>query len=92
MAVYSTGLFPEEYVPTIFDNFVSELLMDGKNIELALWDTAGQSDYDRLRPLSYPGTDVVVICFAIDSRESFLNVTEKVKQTKKAVNFPILTR
>ena len=33
--------------------------------ELALWDTAGQEDYDRLRPLSYPETDVIVICYAV---------------------------
>jgi len=42
-----------------------------------LWDTAGQEDYDRLRPLSYPGTDVFLILYSIISRNSFLNVKSK---------------
>jgi len=48
--------------------------VDGQTIELTLWDTAGQEDYDRLRPLSYPGSDVVVICFSVDRPESLNNV------------------
>lgn len=41
-----------------------------RQVELALWDTAGQEDYDRLRPLSYPDTDVILMCFSIDSPDS----------------------
>jgi len=47
-------------------------------VELALWDTAGQEDYDRLRPLSYPDSHVILICFAVDSPDSLDNVQEKV--------------
>jgi len=42
-----------------------------------LWDTAGQEDYDRLRPLSYPDTDVILMCFSIDSPDSLENIPEK---------------
>lgn len=45
-------------------------------MELALWDTAGQEDYDRLRPLSYPDTDVILMCFSIDSPDSLENIME----------------
>jgi Ras homolog gene family, member B len=44
---------------------------------MALWDTAGQEDYDRLRPLSYPNTDVVLVVFSVDSPDSLENVAEK---------------
>ena len=38
----------------------------------------GQEDYDRLRPLSYPDSHVILICFAVDSPDSLDNVQEKV--------------
>lgn len=44
---------------------------------MALWDTAGQEDYDRLRPLSYPDTDVILMCFSVDSPDSLENIPEK---------------
>ncbi|BHF71637.1 hypothetical protein SprV_0401469700 [Sparganum proliferum] len=46
-------------------------------VELALWDTAGQEDYDRLRPLSYPETDVILMCFSIDNPGSLENIKDK---------------
>lgn len=57
-------------------------MVDGKPINLGLWDTAGQEDYDRLRPLSYPQTDVFLICFSLVSPPSFENVKTKVMKTK----------
>ena len=54
-------------------------MVDGKTISLGLWDTAGQEDYDRLRPLSYPQTDVFLICFSLVSPPSFENVKTKVR-------------
>lgn len=64
-------------MPTVFENYVSDVEVDGRRVELALWDTAGQEDYDRLRPLSYPDSNVILICFAIDSPDSLDNVQEK---------------
>jgi len=74
---YTTNSFPGEYVPTVFDNYNANAIVEGNPVNLGLWDTAGSSEYDTLRPLSYPGTDVFLICFSIFSPESCQSVISK---------------
>lgn len=75
---YTTGSFPEgEYIPTVFDNYGGCIECDNIRVSLTLWDTAGQEDYERLRPLSYPGTDVFLLCFSVDNNRSYENIAIK---------------
>lgn len=74
---YTTNKFPSEYVPTVFDNYAVTVMIGEEPYTLGLFDTAGQEDYDRLRPLSYPQTDVFLVCFSVASQASFENVREK---------------
>ena len=79
LACPSFTSYLQAYVPTVFENYVTQVSYETKLIELALWDTAGQEEYDRLRPLSYPESDVILIVFAIDFPPSMHNVQDKVR-------------
>lgn len=77
LMVFKDDKFPSDYIPTVFENDMKCLTVDEKEIELVLWDTAGQEDYDSIRPLSYPNTDVILLCYSISSVESFANISHK---------------
>ncbi|KAI5890387.1 ras-domain-containing protein [Schizophyllum commune H4-8] len=74
---FALGEFPKEYQPTVFDNYVAEIRLDEKPVQLALWDTAGQEEYERLRPMSYSKSHVILIAFALDTPDSLENVQTK---------------
>ena len=74
---YARNEFPDEYEPTVFDNYSCSILVNGEPITLTLWDTAGQEEYDRLRPMSYPNTDVFVVCFSLVNPTSLANAKMK---------------
>jgi len=73
---YTTNAFPGEYIPKVFDNYSANVMVDGQPINLGLWDTAGSEDYDALRPLSFPQTDVFIVCFSIINWASYEHVKE----------------
>ncbi|KAF4390929.1 hypothetical protein G4B88_030607 [Cannabis sativa] len=74
---YTSNKFPTDYIPTVFDNFSANVVVEATTVNLGLWDTAGQEDYNRLRPLSYRGADVFVLAFSLVSRASYENVLKK---------------
>lgn len=82
---YLTNQFSFDHIPTVFDAFSMNVSVENETVDglqrdivnVTLYDTAGQEDYDRLRPLSYPETDVFLVCFSIVSPTSFENVRNK---------------
>jgi Rho family protein len=75
--VFTRGYFPTVYEPTVFENYVHDIFIDNTHIELSLWDTAGQEEFDRLRSLSYDDTHAIMLCFSVDNPDSLENVESK---------------
>ncbi|GJQ67338.1 hypothetical protein Trydic_g8234 [Trypoxylus dichotomus] len=72
---YATKEIPLGYEPTVFENHYCTINYDGNDYEATLIDTAGQEGFEKLRNLSYPNTDCFLLCFAINSKDSFLNLS-----------------
>ena len=68
---YKSGAYQEPYPKMCLDNYSANLIVDECQVNLGLWDTVAQEDYDRLRPLSYPQTDVFLVCFSVVDPSSF---------------------
>ena len=66
--------FPEgDYVATAFETYAANLTVEDMPVSLDLYDTAGQADCDRVRPLSYPNTNIFIVCFSVVSPATFEN-------------------
>ena len=79
LLTFSKGHFEHSSNNTTFENYVADIVVDGVAVDLALFDTGGLEDYDRLRPLSYPDTNVVIIGYNIGNPDSLEWVPEKVR-------------
>lgn len=77
LMTFSTGKFPEGYKPRTVENDVFNLNVDGTTVELEFCDTVGEDDFDVVRPLAYPNTDVIVMCFSVDRPESLESIAKK---------------
>lgn len=86
LLVYAKGDFPEKYAPSVFEKYVTTISLGRKEIKLNLYDTAGQEDYDRLRPLSYQEADLVLVCFDVTNPTSHENVLIKVIISYRALS------
>ena len=75
--ILHTNKFPSECVPTVFDSDAVTVMIAGEPCTLGLFDTPGQEGYGRLWPLSYPQTDVSLVCFPVVSPSSSENVKDE---------------
>lgn len=73
--MYAKNEFPTEYTATVFDSYPTDMtLSDGTELKVNIWDTAGQEEFENLRKLTYPETNLFMVCFSMDNRASFENV------------------
>nr|XP_014338215.1 PREDICTED: rho-related GTP-binding protein RhoN [Bos mutus] len=77
LQVFAKDAYPGSYVPTVFENYTASFEIDKRRIELNMWDTSGSSYYDNVRPLAYPDSDAVLICFDISRPETLDSVLKK---------------
>lgn len=74
LVAFTTKCLPEAAAPSIFDNYSVQFKVEGQDVELQLWDTPGQEDYKKLRPLSYTQTDIFIAVFSLVSVTSLENI------------------
>ncbi|KAE9372936.1 P-loop containing nucleoside triphosphate hydrolase protein [Stipitochalara longipes BDJ] len=90
----STGNFQNPGEPDNYRKYAGdvEVEAEGKIVSLELWDTSGRSVYDGLRPQTYSGSHVILMCFAIDSRNTFDNVQDKwiIEMLKHCKGVPVI--
>ena len=77
IASYATNSFEDDHVPTVYDLYNCRVEVNGEKIEVQIHDTAGQDDYDRTRPIAYPGTTCFILVFGVDSRTAFDHIEWK---------------
>ena len=69
---YTSNAFPGEYVPTVFDNYSTNVMINGRPINLGLWDTAGQVRF-------HSSTCFFVLCVVVNRIEFILISTNHLK-------------
>ncbi|XP_053393141.1 ras-related C3 botulinum toxin substrate 1-like isoform X2 [Mercenaria mercenaria] len=78
---YAENQFPGEYVPEVVSSvsppYQVRVTVDGRACSISIWDTPGQEEYNRLRPLSYPHTDIFLMCFSLVTKSTFENIRQK---------------
>eukprot|EP01123_Difflugia_compressa_P007284 TRINITY_DN19943_c0_g1_i1.p1 TRINITY_DN19943_c0_g1~~TRINITY_DN19943_c0_g1_i1.p1 ORF type:complete len:158 (+),score=31.60 TRINITY_DN19943_c0_g1_i1:148-621(+) len=80
---YSHNKFPDDYEPTVFDNYVVTVDVGEQSVDLSLRDTAGQEDLSRVRILSYHGAHIFLVCFSVANPTSFANVDKWVEDIRE---------
>ncbi|XP_006001547.1 rho-related GTP-binding protein RhoH [Latimeria chalumnae] len=74
---FTSETFPDTYKPTVYENTGVDVFMDGNQISLGLWDTAGNDAFKGIRPLSYQQADIVLVCYSVSNHNSYLNIRNK---------------
>ncbi|KAH0792980.1 small GTP-binding protein [Histomonas meleagridis] len=84
---YVSGKCSDSVKPTIGAAFVTkELTISGQQIELLIWDTAGQEVYRGLAPMYYRSALIAIIVYDVTRSQSFDSVAYWIKELKTNVD------
>lgn len=70
----------------------ADIFVDNVHMELSLWDTAGQEEFDRLRALSYEDTHVLMLCFSVSGYQPGEVNTDRIDNDNGTGRQPRLVR
>jgi small GTP-binding protein len=73
---YVSGKFPADYVECQADNYTLNTTVGNQSLTVSLWDDSGSIEYERLRPLSYPQTNVFIMMFAVHKPQTLYWITD----------------
>ncbi|RNA26382.1 rho-related GTP-binding [Brachionus plicatilis] len=77
LSSYINKVFDPDLKPTVLDTTTIKTEIQGSIVEFVIWDTAGQEEYERLRPLTYKNSDIILVCYSVENPESLTNIIEK---------------
>ena len=81
---FMTGKYSESLKPTIGAAFVTKnVVVEGHNLELRIWDTAGQEVYRGLAPMYYRSANIAIIVYDVTNQPSYESVDYWVGELKK---------
>ncbi len=89
---YTTDNFPDQHEATVFDSYSTQVCVSNTTIDMVFYDTAGQEDYDAMRPLTYGDADIFFLCYECMTPGSFENIKSKwlVEKNKHAKGVPFM--
>ena len=73
ITAYGTSNFPDEYVPTVSDTYEGPCTYEGTEVDLKIWDTAGQHEFAAVRPVAYNDAHCFVVCFDLSKKDTLEN-------------------
>ncbi|OHS98236.1 Ras-related protein Rab-5A [Tritrichomonas foetus] len=92
IAKYDTGMMPDHISPTVGAAYLSKIITyDDTEIELRIWDTAGQETYQSLTPIYFRNSSIGFVVFDITQRNTFESIPKWVSQLKEHAGSNILS-
>lgn len=78
--------FVEDYEPTKADSYRKKILLDGKEVQIDILDTAGQEDYAAIRDNYFRSGEAFLCVYSILDQESLIATEELREQVLRVKN------